>query len=436
MGKLKSFAGGTHPPDRKHLSSDKAIERLPAPETVCVSLCQQLGAPSEPTVKKGDKVSRGQEIGSQSGFISLPTHSPVGGTVLKVEDMPMPHRRSGPAVLIKTETEEGGQVFEPWPEFREHSPEEIVERIKLAAVCGMGGASFPTYVKLSPPPEKNIDTLILNGVECEPYLTADHRLMLEHPDDIILGMEILVYALGAENVMMGIEMNKPDAVELMREKGVEVVPLKVKYPQGAEKQLIDAALGREVPAGGLPLDVGVVVQNVGTAKAVAEAVRDGVPSLRRLVTVTGLGVESPVNLDVAVGTPFSALIEKAGGYREDVARLINGGPMMGIAQYTDEIPVVKGTSGVLALNSHEARDVAEGPCIRCGKCTDSCPMKLVPSRIARFAEYEKWEQAEKQGALDCIACGTCSYVCPAGRYLVHYIKRAQEMIRALRKREA
>jgi electron transport complex protein RnfC len=436
MGKLKSFSGGTHPPDYKHLSSDKAIERLPAPQTVCVPLCQQLGAPSVPTVKKGDKVKRGQEIGSQDGFISLPTHSPVGGTVLKVEDMPMPHRRSGPAVVIQTDTEEGGQVFEPWPEFREHTPEEIIERVKLAAVCGMGGASFPTYVKLSPPPEKSIDTLILNGVECEPYLTADHRLMLEHPDDIILGMEILAYALGVDNVMMGIEMNKPDAVDLMSGKGVDVVPLKVKYPQGAEKQLIDAALHREVPAGGLPLEVGVVVQNVGTAKAVVEAVRDGLPSMRRVVTVTGMGVERPVNLDVAVGTPFSLLIEKAGGYAEDVARLINGGPMMGIAQYTDEVPVIKGTSGVLALSSEEVRDIAEGPCIRCGKCTDACPMRLVPSRIARFAEYGKWEEAKKQGALDCIACGTCSYVCPAGRYLVHYIKRAQEMIRAMGKREA
>jgi len=436
MGKVKTFSGGTHPPGNKGLSSSRAIERLPAPELVRLPLCQHLGAPSKPMVKKGDSVTRGQEVGEQNGFISLPTHSPVNGTVVKVEDAPMPHRRSGPSVLIRTESEEGGQVFEPWEEFRAHSPEEIIERIKRAGVCGMGGASFPTYVKLSPPPGKEIDTLILNGVECEPYLTADHRLMLEQGEDVILGMEMLAYALGVENPVIGIEVNKPDAIEHMESLGATVVPLKVKYPQGAEKQLIDAHTGREVPAGGLPLDVGVVVQNVGTAKAVVQAVRDGMPTMERVVTVTGRGVNEPSNFLVQVGTSFSELIEAAGGYADDVVRLINGGPMMGIAQYTDDVPVIKGTSGVLALSSAEARESAETPCIRCGKCVDACPMRLAPSLIARSAEYEQWEQAEKQGALNCMACGTCSYICPSGRYLVHYIKRAQEMIRALKKKEA
>ena len=436
MVKARTFRGGTHPPGNKNLSSGKSIKKVPAPNTVRVPLCQHLGAPSKPSVSKGDKVIRGQEIGAQNGFISLPTHSPVNGTVRSIEEFPMPHRRSGPVVVIDTESEDGGQIFDKWDDYTSHSPSEIIERIKLAGICGMGGASFPTYVKLSPPPGKNIDTLIINGVECEPYLTADHRLMLENPDDIILGMEILAYTLGVKKLMIGIETNKPDAVKTMEEKGVNVLRLKVKYPQGAEKQLIDAATGREVPIGGLPLDVGVVVQNVGTAAAVAKALRDGEPSLRRIVTVTGKGVASQANYDVCVGTLFSDLIEESGGYTEDVERLVSGGPMMGISLYTDGVPVTKGTSGILAMTGSEVRDVNEGPCIKCGKCVDACPLNLTPNMIALASENEKWSLAEEYGALNCMACGTCSYVCPAGRYLVHYIKRAQEVIRANRGKEA
>lgn len=436
MTKARTFRGGTHPPGHKNLSSDQPIRRIPAPEQVRVPLCQHLGAPSSPVVAKGDKVRRGQEIGAQSGFISLPTHSPVNGTVLSVEDVPMPHRRTGPAVIIETDSEEGGSVFQEWDDYSAHSPQEIIERIKLAGVCGMGGASFPTYVKLSPPPDRKIDTLIINGVECEPYLTADHRLMVENPDDIILGMDILAHALGVQRCLIGIEVNKPDAISVMEEKGRRVLPLQVSYPQGAEKQLIDAAVGREVPSGGLPLDIGVVVQNVGTAAAVARAVRDGEPSLRRIITVTGGGVTSPGNYDACVGTLFAQLIEEAGGYTEDVERLVSGGPMMGISLFTDEVPVTKGTSGVLALTPAESREAAEGPCIRCGKCVDACPLRLTPNLIAQASENMRWELAEEFGALDCMACGTCSYVCPAGRYLVHYIKKAQDAIRSNRGKEA
>jgi electron transport complex protein RnfC len=430
MNKPRSFSGGTHPPGNKELSSGCAIQRLPAPEVVKVPLCQHLGAPSRPTVKPGETVLRGQEIGSQNGFISIPTHSPVQGTVLRVEDITLPHRRYGPAVVIQTESEEGGQVFEPWSDHTSRSPEEIIERVKQAGICGMGGASFPSYVKLSPPSDKKIEMLIINGVECEPYLTADHRLMLERADDVILGMEILAHALCVSDYCMGIEVNKPDAIELMEEKGVSVVPLKVQYPQGAEKQLINAVTGREVPCGGLPMDVGTVVHNVGTCAAVAEAVRDGVPSLRRITTVTGRGVNTPANYDVCVGTDVGVLVEASGGYTEDARRLVGGGPMMGICLFTDEVPVIKGTSGILVLSESEVRDVAEGPCIRCGKCVDVCPLKLAPSMIASAAEYERWDLSKDYGALNCMACGTCSYVCPAGRYLVHYIKRAQDAIRA------
>jgi len=436
MSKAITFRGGTHPPGNKNLSSGQSIRRIAAPEIVRVPLCQHLGVPSKPSVSAGDKVVRGQEIGAQNGFISLPTHSPVNGTVKSIEEFPMPHRRTGPVVIIETESEDGGQVFEKWDDYSSHTPAELIERIKLAGICGMGGASFPTYVKLSPPPDKNIDTLIINGVECEPYLTADHRLMLENPDDIILGMKIMLYILEVVKYMIGIEINKPDAIAVMEGKACSVLPLEVSYPQGAEKQLIDAATGREVPAGGLPLDVGVVVQNVGTAAAVARAVRDGEPSLRRIVTVTGKGIVTPANFDACVGTLFSDLIEASEGYNEGVERLISGGPMMGISLYTDGVPVTKGTSGVLALIGEEVRDVAEGPCIKCGKCVDTCPLHLTPNMIALAAENERWDLAREYGALSCMACGTCSYVCPAGRYLVHYIKRAQEAIRACRGKEA
>ncbi|MEA3267396.1 MAG: electron transport complex subunit RsxC [Candidatus Fermentibacteria bacterium] len=437
MSKVKSFAGGTHPPGNKSLSSGAAVVRLPAPEVVTVPLCQHLGAPSKPVVKPGDEVKRGSVIGEQNGFISLPTHSPVNGKVLRIENSPMPHMRSGPAVVIRTDSEEGGEVYKPVSDWKNADNSTIINRIKEAGICGMGGASFPTYVKLSPPKGVKIDTLIINGVECEPYLTADHRLMLERADDLITGMNIIAGVLGVDDPCIGIEVNKPDAIKLLQEKGARVVPLKVQYPQGAEKQLIDAVAGRTVPAGGLPLNIGVVVQNVGTCVAVTDAVCRGIPCMRRTVTVSGLGVNSPGNFDVCVGTPVSTLIEAAGGYKEDVVRLISGGPMMGIAMFTDAAPVTKGTSGILAMSSKEVRDVQEGPCIRCGRCVDVCPLNLLPSVIATASEYAKWEDAEKSGALNCMACGTCSYVCPAGRYLVHHIKRAQNEVRALvRAREA
>lgn len=437
MAKLLSFPGGAHPQEWKSLSEHSPARRLPPPETVTVALCQHMGAPSTPSVKKGDRVAAGQEIGTKNGFISLPTHSPVTGTVLSVEEVPLPHRRSGPAVVIATESEETGAVFEPWPDWSSRAPAEIIDRVMSAGVCGMGGASFPTHVKLAPPPGRKIDTLLLNGAECEPYLTADHRLMLESPEDVALGMLILAHALGGVECSIGIEANKPDAALALERAGARVHMLRVKYPQGAEKQLIKAVTGREVPVGGLPLDVGVVVQNVGTAAAVARAVRDGLPSVRRIVTVSGGGVASPGNFDTVVGATFSHLVAAAGGYGDDVARLLSGGPMMGIAQFTDSVPVTKGTSGIVALTGREARRLAEGPCIRCGRCVDACPMNLVPCLIAAAGAGGNWQEADRLGALSCMACGTCSFVCPSDRFLVHYIKLAQDGIRASRRaREA
>ncbi|NLP05967.1 electron transport complex subunit RsxC [Candidatus Fermentibacteria bacterium] len=437
MARLRTFDGGAHPPERKELAERRAVTRLPAPHILRVALCQHMGAPSTPCVQKGDRVLQGQEIGAQNGFISLPTHSPVAGTVTGVEEYPMPHRRSGPVVVIETESEQGEPPFEPWPDFESRSPAEIIERIRLAGICGMGGASFPAYVKLTPPKGKSIDTLILNGAECEPYLTADHRLMLERTGDVAFGMAVLAHALGVKRCFVGVEANKPDAADALRRAGLDVVELRVKYPQGAEKQLIKATTGREVPVGGLPLDIGVVVQNVGTAAAVAEAVRDGMPSIRRITTVSGEGVRTPGNFDVCVGTLFSDLITAAGGYLEGACRLLAGGPMMGIAQFTDAVPVTKGTSGIVALTAGESRPGSEGPCIRCGKCVDTCPMHLVPCAIATAGEHADWEEADRCGALACIACGTCSFVCPSSRFLVHYIKRSQDAVRAMKRaREA
>jgi len=431
MSRARTFSGGTHPPGNKELSSSRSVVRIPIPETVTVSLCQHLGTPSTPVVKPGDTVAFGQVIGDRNGFISLSTHSPAGGRVLSVGEAPMPHRRTGPGVVIAVEDRDENPVYEPWPDWDNRTPAQLVERIRDAGVCGMGGACFPTFVKLSPPKGKTIDTLIVNGVECEPYLTADHRLMLESAADIIAGMNIIAMILGVKNPCIGIEVNKPDAISHLGGLGAKVVPLAVSYPQGAEKQLIDAVCGRRVPPGGLPLDIGVVVQNVGTCVAVAQAVREGLPSVSRVTTVTGGGVVSPGNFLCSVGTPFAVLVNAAGGYGTDVARLVSGGPMMGMAVHTDQVPVTKGTSGVLALSSREVREASEGPCIRCGKCVDVCPLNLCPSIIAKASEYEDWKTAEEFGALNCMACGTCSYVCPAGRYLVHYIKRAQNEIRAI-----
>jgi electron transport complex protein RnfC len=307
------------------------------------------------------------------------------------------------------------------------SADEVRERIRNAGIAGMGGAAFPTHVKLSPPPDKPIEYVFLNGVECEPYLTADHRLMLEKPEQILEGLKIITRLLDVKTAVIGIEKNKPDAIRLMKEmtdssKSFSVLPLAVKYPQGAEKQLIYAATGREVPAGGLPMDVGCLVHNVGTALAIYEAVSSGKPLIERVVTVTGPGVGTPKNVMARIGTPFSDLIEFCDGYSDSAAKVVNGGPMMGISQITDAVPVIKGTSGILVLDEKTAALKQEEPCISCARCVDVCPMKLLPNRIASLVEYGRPEDAYAWGAMDCIECGTCSYVCPSKRNLVHYIK--------------
>lgn len=428
MFRKNTFSGGAHPHDEKQWSSAKAIETMPLPAKVIVPLQQHIGAPADLIVEKGQAVKKGDPLSKASKFVSIPVHAPISGTVTAIAPMPHPLGVKLLSVVIEGDGEDAWSS-EPAMDsaYMECSVDEMKKRISEAGIAGMGGAAFPAHVKLSPPEEKPIDTVILNGVECEPYLTSDHRMMLEHPDEIIKGLGILMKMLGVEKGIIGIEANKPDAIALLKEKtiehpGISVVTLEVKYPQGAEKQLIKAAVNRDVPAGKLPMEVGCVVQNVGTAAAIYEAVALRKPLIERVVTVTGAGITDPRNVLARIGTPFSELIAFCGGYTDNAAKLINGGPMMGMSQITDEVPVIKGTSGILVLDEKTAAMEQESPCIACARCVDVCPMKLVPSHIAAFVENQKVEKAQKLGLFDCMECGTCSFICPAKRNLVHYVK--------------
>ncbi len=425
--KTLSFRGGIHPPGKKDLSSESRIETLPLPGRVFIPLSQHIGAPAEPIVKKGDSVRAGQKIAESKGFVSAPVHSSVSGKVSAIKKHPHPVSGSAEAVIIDRQDDD-------WEDLSADSsraglpPEEIINIIREAGIVGLGGACFPTAVKLSPPEHARIDTLIINGAECEPYLTSDYRLMLEHAPGIIAGARILMGVLKAERCIVALEDNKPLAAAELKKAGdadIEVIILGAKYPQGGEKQLIQAILKREVPSGGLPLDAGVVVDNAGTALAVKEAVLDGKPLVERVVTVTGENIKSPRNLKVRLGTPFADLIAYCGGLKSAGGKLISGGPMMGMAQYSIEAPVIKGTSGLLALPREKTSPEKEFNCIRCGSCADVCPIGLVPSDLARLSRKAVWDELASSGLNDCIECGCCSYSCPAGIPIVHYIKYAK-----------
>jgi len=429
--KKLTFKGGVHPPEKKELAENKAIETLPLPKTAIVPVIQHIGAPAEPIVAVGDLVKTGQKICEAKGFVSIPSHSPITGTVKKIE--PRPHPVGGIVLSIVIEANEDQEEIilpeiKTVPNYLNLSIDEMKQKVRNAGVAGMGGAAFPTHVKLSPPQDKSIDTLILNGAECEPYLTSDARLMIEHPNEIIEGMRIIMNILGAKLGYIAIEKNKPEAIRIFRKLTKEtgsqfsVVGLNVKYPQGAEKQLIKAITNRDVPAGGLPMNVGCLVQNVGTAKAVYEAISSNKPLYERVVSVTGNGINVPKNLLVRIGTPFSELISFCGGLKPDAAKIINGGPMMGISQFTQEVPVTKGTSGIVILTQKEAKLPASQPCISCARCVDSCPMNLMPNVLAALVEHKRFEDAHKYNVLDCIECGCCSYVCPSKIRHVHLFK--------------
>lgn len=430
MGILRTFAlGGIHPAENK-LSSNAPIEKLPVPKQAIVPLGQNLGAPSKPIVKKGDEVKVGQLIAEAGGFISTNIHSPVSGKVFKVDNAIDGSGYKRPCIIINTNGDEWAEEIDTSSDIISDitlEPKEIIDKIKNAGVVGMGGATFPTYVKLMPPPGKVAEYLIINGVECEPYLTSDHRMMLEMGQEIIIGTRILMKALNVKKAFIGIENNKPDAINHLKEltkdsDDIEIQPLKVQYPQGGEKQLIKASVNREVPSGKLPIEVGCVVQNVGTAFAVYEAVQKNKPLIERVVTVTGKAVKKPSNFMARIGTQISELIEAAEGLPEDTGKIIGGGPMMGKAITSLEIPVVKGSSGILLMKKGESSRSTEGPCIRCSKCTYVCPMGLEPFLLSKAAKLGNYEMAENEAIMDCIECGSCQYGCPAAIPLLDYLR--------------
>ena len=407
--KLLTFKGGVHPQYNKEYSEKKAIEKVESPKVVYIPLQQHIGAPAKAIVKVGEKVKLGQKIGEQEGFVSCNVHSSVSGKVIGIEEHELPGGR-GMCIIIENDFKD--EVHEnviPNKDIENLTKEEIVNIVKEAGIVGMGGATFPTHVKISPPQGKNIDTVILNGAKCEPYLTADHRIMLENPEDVVYGLYILMKALDVKKGYIGIEVNKLDAIEAIEKEvkkyeNIEVSRLEIKYPQGAEKQLIYACTKREVPSGGLPMDVGVVVNNVATA--------------------------AQINLVTRVGTLVSEIIEQCGGFKEGktVGKIIIGGPMMGIAQYTINIPINKGASGIVCLDKQESKTPNSQNCLRCGKCLDVCPAFLQPLYISAYSLKNDYESAESYRALDCIECGSCSFICPARRPLLQSIRKEKREI--------
>jgi Na+-translocating ferredoxin:NAD+ oxidoreductase subunit C len=433
---LKTFPiGGVHPPENK-LTADIPIEYLPVPETVVIPVSQHIGSPANPVVNKGDVVKTGQIIASGKGFISANIHSSVSGKVNKIDSAADSTGYRQTAVFIDVQGDEWLDTIDRSKEIVREiilTPEEIIKRCFDSGIVGLGGATFPSHVKLTVPSGKKCEVLIINGVECEPYLTSDHRLMLEKGEEILTGVTILMKALKVEKAIFGIENNKPDAISNITRlasgfKGITVYPLKVKYPQGAEKQLIKALTGREVPSGRLPLDVGAVVHNVGTTFAVYEAVQKNKPLFERVVTITGKSLSKPGNYMVRTGTPIRKLIEAAGGLPDDTGKIINGGPMMGKAVSNTDVPIVKGMSGVVIFPDNESVREEIKPCIRCAKCVLACPLNLEPFLLMTVSELGLFERAERERITDCMECGSCSFICPANRPLLDYIRLGKSSV--------
>lgn len=432
----RSFKGGVHPLSRTHegkqLTRDKAADRF-EPEYVSIPMNLHLGAPSDPCVKKGDLVKVGQVIANPVGGLGLPIHASVSGEVTEVAKK----QQLGPAKVMCITIKSDGQntLAEPMENIgtcETAEPKRIIERIKEAGICGMGGAAFPLHVKLSIQDEKYADTIILNGAECETHLTSDFRTMLERPDDIVAGLRAIMRAMNCENGVIAIEDNKPEAIAAMKKaaegrKGVRVCELKTKYPQGSEKQLITVTTGREVPRGKLPIEAHVIVTNVATAAAVKTAVEDGRPLTHRITTVTGK-VKCPQNLLVPIGTNVHDMIEYCGGFEGEVGKLVAGGMMTGPAAPTDDFSITKAMGGIVALDEKDAKSLAEGPCIRCARCISACPMGLNPQRMKQYCDANDMEGAKKNSVMDCIVCGCCSFTCPAHRYLTASFKNMKDRI--------
>lgn len=436
------FRHGVHPPDSKELTAAVPIRRMPFPDEVVLPVRQHAGRPAVPIVRPGDRVERGDTVAEADGFVSAPVHASAAGTVKGVDWWPHPDGSTDRAVRIAVERW-SPQIPRPRivPRWEGLSTADVVRAVQEAGVVGLGGAAFPTHVKLAPPPDAKIDLLLVNGAECEPYLTTDHRTMVEYPGRVWFGVRIMMKALGAPRAVIGVENNKPDAIRALREAApsdldAHVLGLTVKYPQGAEKMLIRAVTGREVPSGKLPLHVGVVVQNAGSIATIAEVFETGLPLVERIVTVTGPGVRRPSNLIVPVGSRLRDVLDYCGGLTEGATEVLFGGPMMGLPQSDLDVPIVKGTTGVVVLTETESKRQEVHPCIRCGACLDACPMFLNPQRLGQLARAGRYDEMVASHLGDCMLCGACSYVCPSNIPLSQMFALAKGQLRRLEKKVA
>ncbi len=432
LHKLKSFQGGVHPSEYKNLTENLPFEQMPNPKQIILPLSQHIGKPAKSLVAKKDEVKAGQLIAEAEGFVSAPIHSSVSGKVKIIEDEPNVSGFPKESIVIDSIEE---NEFEKFPALdpKTITPEEIRERVKVAGIVGQGGAAFPTFIKLTPPEDKKIDYVILNGCECEPYLTRDYRLMMENPVKVLTGLSLIMKALNVSQGAIGIEDNKPEAIKKLSTAAlvfpnISVEVVQTKYPQGAEKILIKAVLNREVPPGKLPLDVGVVIQNIGTAVAIYDAIVEGMPLINAPLTVSGLGINNPKNLFVPVGTPLTDVLDYCGGVKDNAVKVVVGGPMMGVTQYDFTAPIMKATSGILVLTKEEVNEHQETPCLKCGKCIEVCPLGLMPTKLARYSQLDKLEEAEELDITVCMECGTCAYTCPANIPLVQWIRLGKKRV--------
>jgi len=429
----QTFRHGVHPEEHKESTCRLPIERMPFVREYVMPLSQHIGAPSKPVVEAGDPVVRGQRIAEPGGFVSTALHSPVTGHVRAVELRLHPNGKMAPAVVIEADPFDSQRLPSAAPvDPADLSAGEMVEHVQNGGLVGLGGAAFPSHVKFQVPEGQAIHSVVINGCECEPYLTCDHRIMAERPEAVIRGAELIMANVGAKRGYVAIENNKPDAIAALRAvvpPNFQVVPLQVKYPQGAEKLVIDAIFGEQVPAGGLPLELGIIVNNVGTTVALADLFDHGIPLIERVVTVTGPAVTRPRNLLVPLGTPLSAVIEHCGGLRDNVRQVVLGGPMMGMAQKTFGVPIIKGASGVLCLDRAAPEPLRDLPCIRCGRCLEACPMFLNPARLAQVVRAERTDELDDLHLLNCFECAACSYVCPSRIPLVQWMRMGKALLR-------